>query len=102
MCTFEKLKTFNALLELVKIGVYLDENLTRSSHIKIIVNKYAKNIGIIKRISHVIFPKLCLNIYHTIVNPYMTYRNVVWASNYESQIHCFTTLQKIILRIIWE
>src|SRR6218665_3783637 len=50
--------------------------------------------------SHVISPKLRLNLYHTMVSPYMTYGNIVWASNYESRIHCFTTLQKGILTII--
>jgi len=80
----------------------LDEKLTWSTHIKIIANKIAKNIGVIKRISRVISPKLRLNLYHTIymVSPHMTYGNIVWASNYESRIHCFTTLQKRILRII--
>src|SRR6218665_3252435 len=82
------------------LGVYLDEKLTWSTHIKIIANKIAKNIGIIKRISHVISPKLRLNLYHTMVSPYMTYGNIVWASNYESRIHCFTTLHKRVLRII--
>jgi len=78
----------------------LDEKLTWSTHIQIIANKIAKNIGVITRISQVISPKLRLNLYHIMVSPYMTYGNIVWASNYQSRIHSFTTLQKRILRII--
>src|SRR6218665_3670371 len=67
---------------------------------KIIANKIAKNIGVIRRISHVISPKRRLNLYHTMVSPYMSYVNTVWASNYESRMHCFTILQKRTIRII--
>jgi len=59
------------------IGVHMDETITWTNHIKIIANKIAKNIGVIRRISHVISPKLRLNLYHTMVSPYMSYGNIV-------------------------
>src|SRR6218665_2206232 len=40
-------------------GVYIDETLTGSNHIKVIANKIAKNIGVIRRISYLISPKIC-------------------------------------------
>jgi len=46
--------------------------LTWTNHIKIIANKIAKNRGVIRRISHIISPKLRLNLYHTMVSPYMS------------------------------
>jgi len=55
----------------------MDETLTWTNHIKIIANKIAKNIGVIRRISHVISPKLCLNLHHTMVSPYMSSGNIV-------------------------
>src|SRR6218665_1737428 len=82
------------------LGVHIDETLTWTSHIKIIANKIAKNIRVIRRISHVISPKRRLNLYHTMVSPYMSYVNTVWATNYESRMHCFTILQKRTIRII--
>ena len=78
----------------------MDETLTWTSHMKIIANKIAKNIGVIRRISHVISPQRRLNLYHTMVSPYMSYVNTVWATNYESRMHCFTILQKRTIRII--
>src|SRR6218665_131141 len=53
------------------IGVYIDGTLTWTNHIKIIATKIAKNIGVILRISHVISPKLRLNMYHTMASPYI-------------------------------
>ena len=41
------------------LGVYIDETLTWSNHIKVIANKIAKNIGVIRRISYLISPKIC-------------------------------------------
>src|SRR6218665_4148944 len=54
----------------------MDETLTWTNHIKIIANKIAKNIGVIRRISYVISPKIRLNLYHTMVSPYMSYGNI--------------------------
>src|SRR6218665_871045 len=74
------------------LGVYMDETLTWTNH----MNKIAKNKGVI-RISHVISLKLRLNLYHTMASPNMSYGNIVWASNYESRMHCFTILRKRII-----
>jgi len=40
------------------LGVYIDETLTWSNHIKVIANKIAKNIGVIRSIAYLIFLKL--------------------------------------------
>jgi len=76
------------------IGIYIDESLTWANHIKIIANKIAKNVGIIRKISHLLSTKILKSLYYTMINPYLTYGNIVWASNYVSSTHCLTLLQK--------
>jgi len=82
------------------LGIYIDQFLTWDEHIKITANKLAKNIGIIRKISHLLSPKILTNLYYTLIDPYLTYGNIVWASNYESRIRCLTLLQKKMIRIV--
>jgi len=57
------------------LGVHLpvDEGLTWGRHIEYIATKIAKNIGIIKRIAHLLPNSTLLGLYHTMVLPYFTY-----------------------------
>ena len=55
------------------IGIYIDESLTWANHIKIIANKIAKNVGIIRKISHLLSTKILKSLYYTMINPYLFY-----------------------------
>lgn len=41
-----------------------------------------------------------LNLYYTMIYPYLSYGNMIWASNYDSRLLSLVTLQKRIMRII--
>jgi len=82
------------------LGVYVDEHLTFNDHVSIIAKKVAKNIGIISRIRHVLQRPILVNLYNTLILPYLSYCNIVWASNYHSHLTRLTILQKRIVRII--
>jgi len=82
------------------LGVYVDEHLTFNDHVSIIAKKVAKNIGIISRIRHVLQRPILMNLYNTLILPYLSYCNIVWASNYHSHLTRLTILQKRIVRII--
>src|SRR6218665_4045633 len=79
------------------LGIYIDQFLTRDEHVKIIANKLAKNIGIVRKISHLLSPKILTNLYYTLIDPY---GSMVWASNYESRIKRLTLLQKKMIQIV--
>ena len=70
------------------LGIYIDQFLTWNEHIKIIANKLTKNIGIVRKISHLLSTKILTSLYNTLIDPYLSYGNIVWASNYESRIRC--------------
>src|SRR6218665_2260204 len=61
------------------LGIYIDESLTWANDIKIIAHKIAKNVGIIRKIFHLLFTKILKSLYYTMINPYLTYGNIVWA-----------------------
>ena len=82
------------------LGVYIDQHLTWVDHIKILANKIAKNIGIIRKISHFLTTKILTSLYYSLIYPYLTYGNIVWASNYQTRTKSLVTLQKKVIRII--
>ena len=75
------------------LGVQVDEHLTWNQHIKVINNKIAKNLEILRKIAYLLRPKILLALYYTLVDPYLLYGNIVWASNYHSRIKCLSLLQ---------
>src|ERR1700733_12609330 len=68
------------------LGVYIDQQLDWSIHIKMISTKIAKNIGVINRIAHFVPNKVLLNLYYNLIYPYLSYCNNVWASNYKHRL----------------
>ena len=83
------------------LGVVIDEHLTWSLHIANIKNKISKNIGIISRIRNFIDTKTALMLYYSMVYPYLTYGNIVWASNYKSRLTGLVKMQKHAIRIMF-
>src|SRR6218665_793539 len=75
------------------LGVYVDQHLTWKEHIKNISNKIAKNVGIIARSSYLLPQTIHIKLYYSLIFPYLTYCNVVWASNYESRLSRLVILQ---------
>ena len=66
------------------LGVFLDQHLSWKTHINYISQKIAKNIGIISRIAYLLPRTIRLNLYYSLILPYLNYCNLIWASNYES------------------
>src|SRR6218665_991645 len=67
---------------------------------KNISNKIAKNVGIIARSSYLLPQTIRTKLYYSIIFPYLTYCNVVWASNYESRLSRLVILQKRAIRVV--
>ena len=60
------------------LGLYLDEKLNFSQHIKIKISKANKGIGIIKRLSHILPRKSLLTIYKSFIRPHLDYCDVMY------------------------
>src|SRR6218665_282944 len=82
------------------LGVIIDEHLTWSHHINLVANKIAKNIGVVKKIAHLLLSKTLLGLYYSMVDPFLVYGNIVWAANYQTRLNCLTLPQKRALGVI--
>src|ERR1700733_13444498 len=82
------------------LGTILDQSLTWNEHIKTISQKVAKNIGIMSRVAHLLPKQTRLNLYYSLIHPYFTYSNMVWASTYSSRLTRLNSLQRRAMRII--
>jgi len=83
------------------LGLFIDENLSWKLHISSIASTIARNIGIIKCIRSKINSKVSLLLYDTMISPYLTYGNIVWASCVKSNLERLHRLQKRAIRIIF-
>ena len=81
------------------LGVIIDQHLTWNDHILAISNKIARNIGVISRLRHVLPQNIMILLYNSMILPYLTYCNVVWANTYPTRLQRLFKLQKRIVRI---
>ena len=82
------------------LGVHIDELLSWKVHITQISKKMAKNTGIISRIRHLLPRHTLIHLYYSLIYPYISYCNIIWASTYRTRLVCLTNLQKRVMRII--
>lgn len=82
------------------LGINIDDQLNWKRHISFVSNKIAKNIGVIRRIRHVLSSKILLNLYYTMIYPFISYGNIVWASTYETNLKVIFLLQKRFVRMV--
>lgn len=79
------------------LGLTINHNLNWKEHTDQIANKLSKNLNIIRHILKFINKKALLNLYFTLIHPYLTYCNIIWGNNYK----CITDrLQKIQNKVI--
>lgn len=82
------------------LGVILSENLTWSDHIDILKNKITKNLGVIRKLSSVLPCFVLHTLYNTLIQPYLDYCNIAWASQPSAKLEELFRLQKKAVRII--
>ena len=82
------------------LGIVIDENLTWSDHLDLIIKKMIKCAAIISRIRHFTNRNYLKLIYNALVYPYLTYRNLIWGNTYKSRIKKLVNIQKKIVRLM--
>jgi len=78
----------------------LDQRLTWNNHIAQIASKISKNTGILSRVAYLLPTRIRLNLYYSLVHPFLSYCNMVWAFNYDTRLKRLILLQKRAVRII--
>src|SRR6218665_176218 len=97
------LKISDALIPVVSttkfLGVYLDRYLTWNYHTDQISSKVAKNTGILSRISYLLSSNIRINLYYSMIHPFLAYCNLVWASNYQVRLKQLIVHQNLAIRV---
>ena len=82
------------------LGLLLDDNLSWKPHIDYISTKISKGIGIIARLRHLVPFSTLLNIYRSLIEPYISYGLVAWGQAVNTHLNKIVTLQKRVVRLM--
>ena len=63
------------------LGVIISSNLNWNKHIDVVLNKISKTTGIISKVRHLLPRFGTRTLYVTLVEPYLSYCNIVWAQS---------------------
>ena len=83
------------------LGPLIDENLSWKTHIHSVANKISKTIGLIARLRHIVPTCTLLNIYQSLITPYLTYGLISWGNACKTFLDQILVLQKRALRLIY-
>jgi hypothetical protein len=76
------------------LGVVIDCHLNWKAHISKVSKKIKRNIGAISRVRHFVGSNILINLYYSLVYPYLIYGLVAWGNTYSSSINPLYILQK--------
>ena len=79
----------------------IDSDLSWKNHIDFICHKISKSIGIIAKLRHYVPRHILLNIYHTLLTPYLNYGISAWGYSAKTHLNRLLVLQKRALRLIF-
>ena len=82
------------------LGVLIDSNLIWKHHISHIASKISKSVGIICRLRHLAPFSTLLNIYRSLIYPYLSYGLVAWGQAAKSHMEKILILQKRVVRLM--
>jgi exonuclease III len=81
------------------LGVNIDRNMSFVDHVNYICSKISKTVGIMYRLAPCVPERILIDIYYSLVYPYLIYCNLVWGSAAGNHINKLL-LQKKMVRII--
>ena len=82
------------------LGVVFDSKLTWKTHISNLTMKIKRNIGVISKIRHYVGTNICINLYYSLIYPFLIYGVVIWGNTYLSSTNPLYILQKKVVRLI--
>ena len=82
------------------LGVLIDAHLFWKHHVKHIVKKVKRSVGMLSKIRHYVPQSILIQLYYTLIYPYLTYAVTTWGNTYSTTLQPLYVLQKKALRII--
>ena len=81
------------------LGVILNDRLDWSDHISSVSKTISRNTGVLSKLRTFLPPPTLFILYNTLILPYLSYCNIVWARSSNNQLHSLKTIQKRAIRI---
>ena len=83
------------------LGVLIDSNLSWKHHVTYISTKISKSLGILARLRHFVPSNTLLNMYQSLIQPYLSYDIAVWGQAARTNLERILVLQKCALCLIY-
>ena len=83
------------------LGVLIDYKLSWKNHIGSVALKISKTIGLLSKLRHFVPTHTLINIYNSLIAPYLRYGLVAWGQTSKNELHKLLILQKCALRFIF-
>jgi len=104
-CSVGSLRIDNSIIEKVPnikfLGIIIDKSLSWKAHVVNISKMISRNIGVCKRIRHKVDFKTATLLYDTMILPYFSYCNIIWANCSKYNLKKLYKLQKRAIRVIF-
>jgi hypothetical protein len=78
----------------------MDWSLSWKDRVHQVSKKISRSIGILLKLRHFVDTRILVNIYYSIIYPFLTYGVMIWGNTYTSTIKPIITLQKKAIRVI--
>ena len=82
------------------LGIIIDNKSKFNTHSDCIASKYSKSIGVLYRIKDFVPRSFLINLYNTLILPYLSYCISIWGGTCDTHTDQIIKLQKRALRII--
>ena len=82
------------------LGILIDNNLPFKNHIEHITIKISKTVGMIAKLRHFVPKRILLQIYQSLIVPYISYAVTVWGHASKCHLNKILILQKRVFRFM--
>ena len=82
------------------LSIMCDSHLNWKDHVKLVANKIKRDIGIISKIRLFVNETILINLYYTLIYPFLNYGITALGNTYSTALKPLLILQKRVLRLI--
>ena len=83
------------------LGVLLDSNLSWKFRIDNVALKVSRTVGVVARLRHFVPRTTLLNVYQSLILPYLTYGLAAWGQPAKTNLQKTLVLQKRVLHLMY-
>ena len=86
--------------QVIYLGLIFDSNLNWKPYLHELSKNISRGIGVLSKIRHYVNGNILLQLYYSLIYPFLTYGLSIWGNTYSSTLRPLIILQKKAIRII--